>query len=169
MLPLVSGESRPPQEDRQFVAQRSQKGESRAAGHAFLSRQRRHSVFQAEELRVCGKLGHDAAEGDDDGQVCAAGTVYAVITGLVFVFRDERVKHKILRIFKIWEQRGIYNEEFIADLSGLISVSPAARKTDDPHEFQVRNISMNSEMHHSKSTVKILAHVSDFCLKEYWQ
>lgn len=48
------------------------------------------------------------------------------------------MKHKVLRIFKIWEQRGIYNEEFIADLSGLISASPA-KKSDDPHEFQVKN------------------------------
>lgn len=56
---------------------------------------------------------------------------------IIFYLRDERVKHKVLRIFKIWEQRGIYNEEFIADLSGLISATPA-KKSDDPHEFQVK-------------------------------
>lgn len=53
------------------------------------------------------------------------------------LFRDEKIKNKILRIFKIWEQRGVYSEEFIADLCGLISVSPAARKNEEPHEFQV--------------------------------
>lgn len=50
--------------------------------------------------------------------------------------REEKVKNKIIRIFKIWEQRGIYGEEFITDLCGLISVSPTARKGDEPHEFQ---------------------------------
>ncbi|XP_074036944.1 uncharacterized protein isoform X2 [Leptinotarsa decemlineata] len=50
--------------------------------------------------------------------------------------RDEKVKHKILRIFKIWEQRNVYNEEFISDLCGLLSVLPSAPKSDEPHEFQ---------------------------------
>ncbi|XP_057656389.1 regulation of nuclear pre-mRNA domain-containing protein 2 [Diorhabda carinulata] len=50
--------------------------------------------------------------------------------------RDEKVKHKILRIFKIWEQRCVYNEEFISDLCGLLSVLPSAPKNDEPHEFQ---------------------------------
>lgn len=52
-------------------------------------------------------------------------------------FRDEKVKHKILRIFKIWEQRAVYGEEFITDLSGLISASPSSKKIDETHEFQV--------------------------------
>ncbi|CAK9829079.1 Regulation of nuclear pre-mRNA domain-containing protein 2, partial [Anthophora retusa] len=38
--------------------------------------------------------------------------------------RDEKVKHRILRIFKIWDQRQVYDEEFLADLSGLISAAP---------------------------------------------
>ena len=38
--------------------------------------------------------------------------------------RDEKVKHRILRIFKIWDQRQVYDEEFLADLSGLISAVP---------------------------------------------
>lgn len=53
------------------------------------------------------------------------------------------MKHKILRIFKIWEQRGVYNEEFISDLCGLISVVPSAPK-DETHEFQVYNIKIIS-------------------------
>lgn len=55
----------------------------------------------------------------------------------MLISSDEKVKHKILRIFKIWEQRGVYGEEFITDLSGLISATPTARKSDDPQEFQV--------------------------------
>lgn len=42
--------------------------------------------------------------------------------------RDEKVKHKILRIFKIWEQREIYNDEFLADLNGLLSATTSAAK-----------------------------------------
>ena len=52
-------------------------------------------------------------------------------------FSDDKVKHKIVRIFNIWQQRGVYNEEFISDLCGLISVVPTASKNDEPHEFQV--------------------------------
>lgn len=53
------------------------------------------------------------------------------------------MKHKIVRIFTIWQQRGVYNEEFISDLCGLISVSPAAPRSDEPHEFQVNYCSVN--------------------------
>lgn len=44
--------------------------------------------------------------------------------------RDEKVKHRILRIFKIWDQRQVYDEEFLADLSGLLSAAP--KKKPDP-------------------------------------
>ncbi|KAK5649068.1 hypothetical protein RI129_003960 [Pyrocoelia pectoralis] len=60
------------------------------------------------------------------------GTTLQKATTMV---RDEKIKNKVLRIFKIWEERGIYGEEFIADLCGLISASPSGRKTDDPHQF----------------------------------
>ncbi|XP_067624129.1 uncharacterized protein [Eurosta solidaginis] len=38
--------------------------------------------------------------------------------------RDEKVKSKILRIFGIWEQRDIYNEEYLSDLCGLLNINP---------------------------------------------
>lgn len=54
--------------------------------------------------------------------------------------RDEKVKHRILRIFKIWDQRGVYDEEFLADLSGLISAAPKKKAEpqpiQQPEEFQ---------------------------------
>ncbi|KAL7303317.1 hypothetical protein TKK_0004507 [Trichogramma kaykai] len=53
--------------------------------------------------------------------------------------RDEKVKHRILRIFKIWDQRGVYDEEFLADLSGLISAAPKKKvepQPVQPEEFQ---------------------------------
>ncbi|XP_030239706.1 histone-lysine N-methyltransferase SETD1B isoform X1 [Drosophila navojoa] len=53
--------------------------------------------------------------------------------------RDERVKSKILRIFKIWEQREIYNEEFLSDLSGLLNIAPpkkAPASADPSNEYQ---------------------------------
>ncbi|KAH8378298.1 hypothetical protein KR093_010627 [Drosophila rubida] len=53
--------------------------------------------------------------------------------------RDDRVKSKILRIFQIWEQREIYNEEFLSDLSGLLNIAPpkkAAAHSDPGNEYQ---------------------------------
>lgn len=54
--------------------------------------------------------------------------------------RDEKVKHRILRIFKIWDQRSVYDEEFLADLSGLISAAPKKKAEpqpiQQPEEFQ---------------------------------
>lgn len=54
--------------------------------------------------------------------------------------RDEKVKHRILRIFKIWDQRQVYNEEFLTDLSGLISAAPKKKlepqQSSQPDEFQ---------------------------------
>lgn len=41
--------------------------------------------------------------------------------------REEKVKHKIERIFRIWEQRVIYNEEFLTDLRGLLSINPTKK------------------------------------------
>ncbi|CAH1979687.1 unnamed protein product [Acanthoscelides obtectus] len=61
------------------------------------------------------------------------GTALQKATTMV---RDDKVKNKILRIFKIWEQRNVYNEEFISDLCGLLSITPTAQKSDEPHEFQ---------------------------------
>lgn len=50
---------------------------------------------------------------------------------------DERVKDKILRIFKIWEQREIYNEEYLSDLSGLLNIAPPKKsQIDVSDEFQ---------------------------------
>lgn len=46
---------------------------------------------------------------------------------IVYHFSDDKVKPKIERIFNIWEQRGIYNEEFISDLNDLLSINPAKK------------------------------------------
>lgn len=58
---------------------------------------------------------------------------------------DEKVKNKIERIFRIWEQRGIYNEEFLSDLHGLLSINPAkkpppADNDDEQAAITVANI-----------------------------
>lgn len=54
------------------------------------------------------------------------GTALQRATTLV---RDEpKVKQKIARIFKIWEERGIYNEEFLTDLNGLLNTVTAAKR-----------------------------------------
>ncbi|KAF7987965.1 hypothetical protein HCN44_004781 [Aphidius gifuensis] len=65
------------------------------------------------------------------------GTTLQRATTLV---RDEKVKHRILRIFKIWDQRQVYDEEFLTDLSGLISAAPKKKVELQPtnalEEFQ---------------------------------
>lgn len=43
-------------------------------------------------------------------------------------YSDEKVKNKIIRIFNIWEQRGIYNDEFLADLHDLLSINPTKKQ-----------------------------------------
>lgn len=65
------------------------------------------------------------------------GTTLQRATTLV---RDEKVKHRILRIFKIWDQRQVYDEEFLTDLSDLISAAPKKKPEPPPinitEEFQ---------------------------------
>jgi hypothetical protein len=59
----------------------------------------------------------------------------------VLIFREEKVKHRILRIFKIWDERGIYDEAFISDLSGLLSTTTKKTSTEtvtDTSDFQAR-------------------------------
>ncbi|XP_053620138.1 uncharacterized protein LOC128680769 isoform X2 [Plodia interpunctella] len=54
--------------------------------------------------------------------------------------RDDKVRTKILRIFKIWEQRAVYDEEFLSDLTGLLSAG-ALKKTDDESvDFQPQQL-----------------------------
>ncbi|XP_022118446.2 uncharacterized protein LOC110995547 isoform X1 [Pieris rapae] len=53
--------------------------------------------------------------------------------------RDEKVRPKILRIFKIWEQRSVYDDEFLSDLTGLL-VAGAVKKTDDDFDFQPQQL-----------------------------
>ncbi|XP_067003276.2 uncharacterized protein [Anabrus simplex] len=53
--------------------------------------------------------------------------------------RDDTVKKKVLRIFKIWDERGVYDESFIADLCGLLSTNtkkPATDSSSDANDFQ---------------------------------
>ncbi|XP_065357164.1 regulation of nuclear pre-mRNA domain-containing protein 2 [Calliphora vicina] len=57
--------------------------------------------------------------------------------------RDEKVKNKILRIFSIWEQREIYNEEFLTDLCGLLNIAPPKKSHTpavDSDDFQNANL-----------------------------
>ncbi|XP_026316179.1 uncharacterized protein LOC113227459 isoform X2 [Hyposmocoma kahamanoa] len=54
--------------------------------------------------------------------------------------RDEKVRPKILRIFKIWEQRGVYDDEFLSDLTGLLSAGAVKKTDDDPLDFQPQQL-----------------------------
>lgn len=51
--------------------------------------------------------------------------------------RDAKVKNKILRIFGIWEQREIYNEEYLTDLSGLLNISPPKKQQQQQQQQPV--------------------------------
>lgn len=64
------------------------------------------------------------------------GTALQKATTLV---RDDKVKARVMRIFKIWDERGVYDEAFIADLCGLLTTN-IKKKTEastDSSEFQV--------------------------------
>lgn len=57
--------------------------------------------------------------------------------------RDEKVRNKIFRILKIWEQRQIYSEEYLSDLNGLLSMNPVKKtqqsSIESGDDFQVLN------------------------------
>ncbi|CAH0714914.1 unnamed protein product, partial [Brenthis ino] len=54
--------------------------------------------------------------------------------------RDEKVRSKILRIFKIWEERSVYDDEFLSDLTGLLSAGAIKKTDDDPLDFQPQQL-----------------------------
>lgn len=53
------------------------------------------------------------------------------------------MRPKILRIFKIWEQRSVYDDEFLSDLTGLLSAGAIKKTDDDPLDFQVMKFHAN--------------------------
>lgn len=71
--------------------------------------------------------------------------------------RDDKVKEKISRIFKIWEQREIYGEEFISDLHGLLflnSKQPSSQGSSS-------NLLTNFNSHSSTGSSPITARSDD--------
>lgn len=58
----------------------------------------------------------------------------------LFLFRDEKIQSKISRIIKIWEERTVYDDSYLADLTGLLTTPIQKLKLNDPvQEFQVKN------------------------------
>lgn len=55
------------------------------------------------------------------------------------------MKDKIIRIFNIWEERDIYNDEFLSDLRDLLSINPAKKQQSvvESDDEQVTVISSN--------------------------
>lgn len=51
--------------------------------------------------------------------------------------RDDKVKGKILRLFKIWNERSIYDEVFLSDLCGLLTTTTKKNASAENTEFQV--------------------------------
>lgn len=57
---------------------------------------------------------------------------------VLFYFRDEKIQSKISRIIKIWEERAVYDDSYLADLTGLLTTPIQKLKLADPvQEFQV--------------------------------
>lgn len=58
---------------------------------------------------------------------------------MYYIFRDEKIQGKISRIIKIWEERAVYDDNYLGDLTGLLTTPIQKLKLADPvQEFQVR-------------------------------
>lgn len=40
---------------------------------------------------------------------------------MVSLYRDEKIRHKVVRIFKIWEERGIYDSKMLSELTNTLN------------------------------------------------
>jgi hypothetical protein len=92
--------------------------------------------------------------------------LFELIIAKIFalIFREEKVKHRILRIFKIWDERGIYDEAFISDLSGLLSTTTKKTATEtvtDTSDFQARRYKL-SYVHERKTFFLLFLHLKNF-------
>lgn len=57
---------------------------------------------------------------------------------ILFIFRDEKIQSKISRIIKIWEERVVYDDNYLSDLTGLLTTPIQKLKLADPvQDFQV--------------------------------
>ncbi|KAJ6648837.1 Regulation of nuclear pre-mRNA domain-containing protein 2, partial [Pseudolycoriella hygida] len=84
------------------------------------------------------------------------GTTLQKATTMV---RDEKVKNKIIRIFNIWDQRGVYNEEFLTDLHNLISINPINQRqqqaeSDDEQQASIISDHIRNCVRNEKETDK---------------
>ncbi|KAF6210981.1 hypothetical protein GE061_014094 [Apolygus lucorum] len=50
--------------------------------------------------------------------------------------RDPTIRNKILRIFKIWDERNIYDEQYLVDLSRLLTRGHKTANRIDLEDFQ---------------------------------
>lgn len=59
---------------------------------------------------------------------------------LFHFFRDEKIQSKISRIINIWEERAVYDDSYLGDLTGLLTTPIQKLKLNDPvQEFQVKS------------------------------
>ncbi|BET02937.1 DUF618 [Nesidiocoris tenuis] len=64
------------------------------------------------------------------------GTFAPALQKATTMVRDAAIKNKILRIFKIWDERNIYDESFLVDLSSLLTRGHKTANRIDLDEFQ---------------------------------
>lgn len=73
---------------------------------------------------------------------------------------DKKLKQKIERIFRIWEQRDIYNEEFLSDLHDLSSINTSKKPQPNENNYVQATITVS----HIRNCVR-LENETDKCFK----
>ncbi|XP_050442721.1 uncharacterized protein LOC126846907 isoform X2 [Adelges cooleyi] len=66
-----------------------------------------------------------------------------VIQKAIPYVRDEKIQKKITRIINIWKERGVYDDTYLADLTGLLTTPIQKLKLADPvQEFQIQPLAV---------------------------
>jgi hypothetical protein len=98
---------------------------------SLLFGQRYHSAQQKKRFsRNCFFLGTSPQRSNPPYQVQVFHSVNQIfIIYLKLNFRDQKIKHRVERIFKIWEERDVYSSSFITELNLLLEKTTKVEKT----------------------------------------
>lgn len=81
-------------------------------------------------------LANDIVQYSKKKGLAFVGTFAPALQKATTMVRDPNIKNKILRIFKIWDERNVYDETFLVDLSSLLTRDPKAVNRVDLEDFQ---------------------------------
>lgn len=85
-----------------------------------------------------------------------------VLREATLLVRDENIRNSVLRVFTIWEQRSVYDTDFIADLKAILAntkvpaTAPAKLLAEFKPEAVIEKIRMVEKLH-IETTVKMSA------------